>query len=184
MSISAMENLYSTAERRMLKNDDSDTSARIIDFWGVIPSITGKVELVYEGEQSGPYDVALSILESAIQDLFLMYFDNPDKGPQGENSPYVDIKNYFEQNNSVSLLNDASNKDYQEALDAVDGLSGLVNTKNFEEQDQYLAMELVLHGLATFNVLEREIIDNDFEFSDPLSGMFDDEDGDLGDLLE
>ena len=49
MSITAMENLYSTAERRAILNGEKKTMVRIADFWGVIPSITGKVELVYEG---------------------------------------------------------------------------------------------------------------------------------------
>ena len=49
LSISAMENLYSAIERRMLKNKEKTGVARIADLWGVIPSITGKVELVYEG---------------------------------------------------------------------------------------------------------------------------------------
>jgi magnesium chelatase subunit I len=55
LSISAYENLVSTAERRMLINKEQKASARITDFWGVVPAITGKVELVYEGEQEGPY---------------------------------------------------------------------------------------------------------------------------------
>ena len=54
LSISAYENLISTAERRMLINGETSTTARITDFWGVVPAITGKVELVYEGEQEGP----------------------------------------------------------------------------------------------------------------------------------
>ncbi|MDP4822250.1 MAG: sigma 54-interacting transcriptional regulator, partial [Saprospiraceae bacterium] len=62
LSISAYENLVSTAERRMLINGESHTQARITDFWGVVPSITGKVELVYEGEQEGPYTVAMSLI--------------------------------------------------------------------------------------------------------------------------
>lgn len=183
MSITAMENLYSTAERRKLRNGEDNTVARITDFWGVIPAITGKVELVYEGEQSGPYEVALEIIGSALQELFLMYFDNPDKGPQGEESLYVDIKAFFENSNSVTLANDATDADYQKALEAVNGLSGLVATKKFQEEEKLLAMELVLHGLSTFNIIEREIIDQQFEFSDPLSGMFGEEGGDLEDLL-
>ncbi len=54
LSISGLENLASTAERRMLINGEKSTSIRFTDFWGVIPAITGKVELVYEGEQEGP----------------------------------------------------------------------------------------------------------------------------------
>ena len=53
LSISAYENLMSTAERRMLINGEKSTTIRISDLWGIVPAITGKVELVYEGEQEG-----------------------------------------------------------------------------------------------------------------------------------
>ncbi|MGB0985203.1 MAG: magnesium chelatase, partial [Saprospiraceae bacterium] len=79
LSISGMENLASTAERRMLINDEKKTSVRFTDFWGVVPAITGKVELVYEGEQEGPYQVAMNLMDSAIKDLFLEYFPHPEK---------------------------------------------------------------------------------------------------------
>ena len=53
LTISAYENLISAAELRILKSGEKSTFARISDFTGVIPAITGKVELVYEGEQEG-----------------------------------------------------------------------------------------------------------------------------------
>lgn len=176
MSISAMENLVSTAERRMLKNDEEKTVARLVDFWGVIPSLTGKLELVYEGEQNGPYEVALSIIESALQELFLMHFKNPDQDWAGKDSPYTDVKDYFENGGKVTLLNDADNAEYQDALKKVNGLGALAKLSNFTEADKFTAMELILHGLSTFNVIEREIIDDEFHFSDPLSDIFGDED--------
>ena len=176
MSISAMENLISTAERRMLKNSDDKTAARITDFWGIIPSLTGKLELVYEGEQNGPYEVALSIIEAATQELFLMHFKNPDQTKAGEESPYADIKNYFEKGGKVNLLNDQNDKSYRAELKKVNGLKAMAKISNFNEADIWPAMELILHGLSTFNFIEREIIDDEIHFSDPLSGIFDDED--------
>jgi len=58
LTISAYENLISHAERRMLINGEKSTVVRISDFLGVIPAITGKIELVYEGELEGPAKVA------------------------------------------------------------------------------------------------------------------------------
>ena len=52
---------------------------RISDFVGVIPAITGKVELVYEGEQEGPNIVAQNLVGKAIRTQFLNYFPDPDK---------------------------------------------------------------------------------------------------------
>src|SRR5690606_3095656 len=51
LTISAFENLISTAERRLIINNESKTHLRVSDIYGIIPSITGKIELVYEGEQ-------------------------------------------------------------------------------------------------------------------------------------
>jgi magnesium chelatase subunit I len=49
------------AERRTLLNDEKSTSVRVSDFVGVVPSVTGKVELVYEGQQEGPGIVAQNL---------------------------------------------------------------------------------------------------------------------------
>jgi magnesium chelatase subunit I len=62
MSISMLESLVSTAERRALINNETHTTTRLSDFMGVIPAITGKVELVYEGEQEGAAFVAEQLL--------------------------------------------------------------------------------------------------------------------------
>src|SRR6478735_1100444 len=61
LTISAFENLIATAERRSIINREKTTNIRITDFVGVIPSITGKVELVYEGEREGPGIVAQNL---------------------------------------------------------------------------------------------------------------------------
>jgi magnesium chelatase subunit I len=58
LTISAYENLIAAAERRSIINDEKIVYVRVSDFVGVIPAITGKVELVYEGEQEGPNIVA------------------------------------------------------------------------------------------------------------------------------
>jgi magnesium chelatase subunit I len=74
MSITAFENLLSTAERRALLTGEEKTSVRLSDFVGVIPAITGKVELVYEGEQEGAESVAQLLIDNAVKTLFTTYF--------------------------------------------------------------------------------------------------------------
>jgi len=83
LTISAYENLISAAERRKLLHGEKKVKVRIGDFVGVIPSITGKVELVYEGEQEGPYSVAIALISKAIKTEFLNHFPNPDKLSKG-----------------------------------------------------------------------------------------------------
>ena len=183
LSISGYENLVSTAERRMLINGAKSTTARLADFWGVVPAITGKVELVYEGEQEGPYAVAIALLGQAIKKLFLQYFPSPDKLKKGqERDPFGTIRTWFSAGHSLDLLNDASDSDYHKQLDGVAGLHKLVESLGIPEENRYLFMELALHGLAEFNVLNKEYLESRFSFRDLLADMlhddFDDDDFD------
>ncbi|MCH2081678.1 MAG: magnesium chelatase [Saprospiraceae bacterium] len=177
LSISAMENLASTAERRMLINKEKATNARITDFWGVVPAITGKVELVYEGEQEGPYIVAINLVNEAVKKAFLDHFPHPDKLKKGqERDPYGTIRAWFSGGNTVDLLNDSSDKDFRKHLDEVAGLRKLVESHlNLTGDDVYTYMELVLHGLAEFNVVNKEIMEASFSFRDLLANMLDDD---------
>ncbi len=179
LSISAMENLYSSAERRMLLNSEAETTARIVDFWGIIPAITGKIELVYEGEQEGPYNVALRLMGEAIKEKFLSIFPNPNKLKKGnEKDPYGTINAFFSDGNVISILNDDSDKNYREKLKSVPGLEKLVlahtNPKN--ENEQLLYMEFVLHALCEFELIAKDFIDKTLLFRDPLADA-------LGDLF-
>ncbi|MCG8330253.1 MAG: magnesium chelatase [Chitinophagales bacterium] len=177
LSIAAYENLVSTAERRMLINQEPGTEARIIDFWGVIPAITGKVELVYEGEQEGPYNVAIALMSGAIKKIFLKYFPDPDKLKQGqERDPYGTIRAWFSGGNTIDLNNDSSDKEFYETLEEVAGLRKLVERYlDVKGKDAYVFMELALHGLAELNVVNKEILEASFSFRDLLAGMLDDD---------
>ncbi|NBC08098.1 MAG: magnesium chelatase [Bacteroidetes bacterium] len=177
LTISGLENLVSTAERRMIVNREDKASARITDFWGVVPAITGKVELVYEGEQEGPYGVAINLVGNSIRKTFLDHFPNPDKLKKGEErDPYGTIRAWFSGGNEVELLNDSSEADYRKALDEVAGLRKLVESQlKLKGDDAYLFMELALHGLAEFNVVNKEVVESTFSFRDILANMLDDD---------
>jgi magnesium chelatase subunit I len=185
LSISGYENLVSTAERRMLVNGEKTTTARITDFWGVVPAITGKVELVYEGEQEGPYVVALSLIGSAVKELFLTYFPNPDKLKRGENrDPYGIIKAWFAGGNKVNLLTDATNQEYKNELTKVAGLQKFVAAYNVPKEQELSFMELVLFGLTEFNVIGKNLVEATMTFEDSLAGMFGkDDDDDTDDMF-
>lgn len=178
LSISGYENLISTAERRMLINGEKKTTTRIIDFWGVVPAITGKVELVYEGEQEGPYAVAMALLNRAIKNLFLEHFPHPDKLKKGQQrDPYGTIRAWFSGGNEIDLFNDASDKAFKKTLEAIAGVRKLVeSTVNPSKEELYTYMELVLHGLAEFNVINKDILASSLSFKDLLANMLDDDD--------
>ncbi|OAV44580.1 sigma 54-interacting transcriptional regulator [Lewinella sp. 4G2] len=178
MSITALENMISTAERRALLAGDTSTNARITDFWGVVPAITGKVELVYEGEQEGAYGVAMNLLSKVIKSTFLEHFPDPnDVSADGrsDSDPYGIIRAYFSGGNVAELLIDGSNDDYRKALDGVAGLKKFVTgtmERQLSEADTYLYMELVLHGLAETEILNKESMERGLSFKDILSDMF------------
>lgn len=174
LTISGYENLVSTAERRLLINRENKTIARLTDFWGVVPAITGKVELVYEGEQEGPYLVAINLLGKSLKKLFLDHFPDPDKLRKGrDRDPYGVMRAWFSGGNAVNLLNDMSDKDYRAALDGVAGLRKFVesNLEQVQGDELYLYMELVLHGLAEFQVISKDMLEAKLSFRDTLADM-------------
>ncbi len=179
LSISGYENLVSTAERRMLINNDKKTRVRISDFWGVVPAITGKVELVYEGEQEGPYNVAMKLMSAAIKDEFVVTFPNPETLKKGQTTdPYGTIRAWFSGGNEVDFLNDMGEKEFKKEIEKVAGLKKFVEQFGLPKEDLYTYMELVLHGLAAFNILSKDYLESRMSFTDPLASMFDDdEDG-------
>lgn len=177
MSISAYEMLVATAERRCLINSEANTVARFTDLWGIIPAITGKVELVYEGEQEGPYMVALALINGAIQRMFLDYFPDPEKLKKGqEKDPYGTIRSFFAGGNTIEIFNDDSNEKYEKALLKVAGLKKVV--EQFIQKDNQLLtfMELMLNGLSTFNVINKDMLESGITYRDLLANMLDDSD--------
>jgi len=173
LSISALENLYSNIHRRMLKNKEETATGRISDFWGVIPSITGKVELVYEGEQEGPYNVALHLMSGAIKKMFLEYFDDPDRTTKlEEKDPYGTLRAWFGAANEIDLLNAASNKEYKKKLDSIPGLLKVIQNRDLDIDHPHLFMEFLLHGLTEFEVISKEFLQKGMNFKDPLARMF------------
>jgi magnesium chelatase subunit I len=192
LTISAMENLISTAERRALMNNEKQTVVRLSDFAGVFPAITGKIEMVYEGEQEGPIRVAQNILDKAIRNLFVQYFPNPSKpkkrkSQQEENTIYKTIQNYFAEGNTIDVLTDISDKEYAEVLDSVTGLRDLVLSKvnGVKKSDMNTWMEFVLHGMAAYSLLSKFQLEQGNKFSDITSAMFNfAKEGDMDDDLK
>lgn len=175
LTISAFENLLAAAERRTLLNNEKTTTIRVSDFIGVVPSVTGKVELVYEGQQEGPGIVAQNLVGKAIRTQFLNYFPDPDKfRKQKEKSPYKKITAWFGDGNIIDLLNELKQAEYEKALKSVPGLLDLVNEyhKGQDSALKLFLMEFALHGLAEFSLISKHTLSSGLQFKDLLSGMF------------
>jgi magnesium chelatase subunit I len=183
LTISAFENAVSAAERRAIINKEAKTQVWISDLIGIIPSITGKIELVYEGEQEGPYQVAMNLLDKSMRSQFVQYFPNPEtlkkraprKGetPQVVDNPYRSIIGWFDKGNHLNLFFGTSDKEKIAQLYGVDGLHSLVK-KTFPqaaEKEAALLMEFVLHGLASYSLISKKIMETSVEFKDLMGSM-------------
>ncbi|MEO8771846.1 MAG: magnesium chelatase [Ferruginibacter sp.] len=180
LTISAYENAISAAERRAIVNDEQTTQVWLSDLTGIIPSITGKIELVYEGEQEGPYQVAYNLLEKSIRTQFVQYFPNPDtlkkkkaKETQPADNPYKAVTRWFDAGNNLNLFLETKDADKIQMLYKVDGLHALVKKyyNAADEKENALLMEFVLHGLASYSLISKKIFEGKIEFKDLMGSM-------------
>jgi len=185
LTIAAFENAVSSAERRAIIHDEQKTQVWVSDLAGVIPAITGKIELVYEGEQEGPYQVAVNLLDRSIRSQFIHYFPNPEQAKKRrssgkksviekeEENPYKAITRWFDAGNHLDLLVDIKDEDKIAALYQVDGLYAFVK-KYFhanDEKETALLMEFVLHGLASYSIISKKVMEGKVEFKDLMGSM-------------
>src|ERR1700689_3686845 len=66
LPISELENVISNAERRALKAGEDLAVPRVLDIYAALPSITGKLELEYEGELKGGDNIARELIKTAV----------------------------------------------------------------------------------------------------------------------
>ncbi len=176
MSITAYENLISTAERRALQNGNDTTTVRLSDFMGIIPAITGKVELVYEGEQEGAAVVANHLITAAVRSFFPAYFPKIEKLERDPTvGPYAKLLEWFFTETGFELLDDATDTAYQQQLDAIPPLTELIEKyqPGFPQRDTYFLKELLLWGLVEFNKLSKDRMGEGFQFKDMYSNYID-----------
>jgi magnesium chelatase subunit I len=178
LTIAAYENAVSAAERRAIINDEATTHVWLSDLNGIIPSITGKIELVYEGEQEGPYQVSFNLLEKSIRTQFKQYFPDPDtlkkrKTKEPQENPYKAITSWFDAGNALNLFLETKDDDKVQKLYKVNGLHALVKKhySTLNEKETALLMELVLHGLAAHSLISKKFIDGKIEFKDLMGSM-------------
>jgi magnesium chelatase subunit I len=171
MSISMLESLVSTAERRALLNKETHTTVRLADFMGIIPAITGKVELVYEGEQEGAAYVAEQLIGSAIKTFLPGMFPKIEKlSKKIEESPYSDLLEAIFSDGGLVLYDESPSKEYQSALDAIPSLEALLKKYQPDtvKDDKYFVKEFVLWALAEHHKLGKERLQDGFQFKDLL----------------
>ncbi len=175
LSITAFENLLSTAERRALIAGDTETMVRLNDFDGIIPAITGKVELVYEGEQEGAQIVAEKLIKNAITTLFPTYFPEIKKlEKHNAETPYDEIVSwFFNTEEDFELLDDYNEAQYKKELDKVAPLNAFLkqHQPNMNTADTYFVKEFVLWALVEFKKLSKYRFAEGTQFKDPYGNF-------------
>ena len=174
MSITAFENLISTAERRLLITHDSKTSIRMSDFLGVITAINGKIELVYEGEQEGAGEVAYRLISSAIKSLFPIYFPKIEKldKPNTE-GPYDELLGWFFKENELFIEEDSDDKNHQKTLDNIPAVKKIIKKfqSELDSKDYYFMIEFLLWGLEVNQKLNKLRTFEGINFKDSLGSF-------------
>ncbi len=173
MSISGYENIISAVERRMLKNNETSSMVRISDLYAMIPAITGKIELVYEGEQEGSHQVAVDLIGEAIKEEFVTFVPEPGEAFDGD-AHFVSLRSWFSSGHIVELENDVSDEVFAAALNEVPFLDEIVYDYIDQPHDRIFWKEFILHVLSEYNVLNKEVWDGHMNFNDLLANMLDD----------
>lgn len=173
MSITMYENLMSAAEIRMLQNGATSTSIRMADFDAILPAITGKVELVYEGEQLGSENVAYHLIGSAVKTLF-DYNYRPIKKLKKPSAPdeFDAVVQWFIENSNFELPNDASDEDYEAQLNRIKPIQAVLDeyTAEIDEKETVFLKELLLWGLVEYKQLSKRKLDIGITFNDEILG--------------
>jgi len=174
MTITAMEQLISAAERRAILNAEEQTTARITDVFHIVPALTGKLELVYEGEQEGVLNVAKHLIGKGLKKVFEKHFPDPEQQKkQDDDSIYKPVLDWFADGNTLDLTDNLSQKEFERALDEVNGLSQVVanQTQADDKQTQFVLMDFVIEALHQNSMVGKEDMDDTRSYSDMLGSM-------------
>jgi len=167
--------VVSNAERRALVQRVPSARARLLDVVAALSAVTGKIELVYEGEQEGPLVVGMGLFGRAARRVFDRHCPNPKaaRGDTTEDSPYSDVLGWFNSGHQVDLSDSDTDAEHGKKLASVSGLDVLARRcfKPGNEADLHVAMEIVLEGLHQYNMLAREATDVAFRYTDMLATM-------------
>ncbi len=187
LTISAMENLVSNAERRAILTGDGVIVPRVCDLPHVLPGLTGKVELVFEGEQEGSVKVGKALVGKAVRETFKRYFPDPLKkrprpsaqGAAGrheaEDPEYGKIVHWFESGNVIELSDAMTMTEYASALNAVAGLKEITAKYMANVEKKYelpSVMEFVLDGLHQNSKIAKDEVEHSTKYKDLVGSIF------------
>jgi magnesium chelatase subunit I len=150
LPISCLENVLSSAEQRAVRNRESHVVARIADLYAAIPSITGKLELEYEGELRGAENVARELIRASVGRIFSKYFAEANLQP---------VVQYFEAGGEMKFAAAAPAAEVAAQCKRVQGLLDHLGRLNVSPRDEgprvAAAAEFILEGLWAHKRISR-----------------------------
>lgn len=181
MPIALMETLMSAMEQRAVLNGEHEAFARVCDLYSALPAITGKIELVYRGEQEGAGHVAEHLIGKAIKERFNeMFVPNYKRGRDARNGidGFSEIISWFEQGNRIDLDDCMDLRSLRESLGAISGLERKAKKifGNSDAATMVSAMEFILEGLSQNFMLSKFKLVRGTRYADELSTMGEDSD--------
>ena len=171
LSISAFENLISSAKRRMLINGESKTSVRMTDFNAVISAINGKIELVYEGEQEGAVEISRLLILESVKTFFNNFFPKIKKlSKPDEFDPYADIVDWFK-DKELFIDENLDNKAYSDTFKTIKILKLFIkkHIPNIDKVNENFMCEFLLWGLSSYKKVNLNRTSRGLSFSDSFS---------------
>jgi len=181
LSIAARENLVSNLERRAVLSGEEVVYPRICDLYAMLPSMTGKLELVYEGEREGNATVALQLIGEGVKRAFRRHFvdffrqrDEGDWSPRDDSPLYRAVSDHFRDEQTVELADDMPYGEYLDALTRVPGLRAAVDQQwpAADPREVGGLMEFVLEGLHQHSILSKTSLTRAVRYQDMLVTMF------------
>jgi magnesium chelatase subunit I len=171
MTIALLENVVSNAERRAVRHGAEHAIPRVCDLFAAVAAITGKIELVYEGEREGPLAVARALLGKAIKVVFDRAL--PDPYDDGKGEIYAPMQAWFRAGNRVACSDQTPADEYAKELSRVPELETLA--RNFlmgeEGEARGAAMEFVLEGLHQSSILSKDATLKQVRYGDAFDEM-------------
>ncbi|MCC7009257.1 MAG: sigma 54-interacting transcriptional regulator [Acidobacteria bacterium] len=150
LPITALENVVSNAERRALLNAEPVAVPRVSDIYAAMPSLTGKLELEYEGELKGAEQVARDLIRQAVATVF------DGSSTTVNTSPVI---KWFDRGGTLDLSDVSSASDLLAAVAAIDGLAEVAAALGGRPRDpeplRAAVADFVLEGLCALKKISR-----------------------------
>lgn len=174
LAISAFELLVAQVERRRAMFGQGEDGIRLGDLYACVPAISGKLELVFEGQETGAEVVAQRLVGQAIRAVFSKYFESVElQSKEDEGDVWQEVTAWFNMGKELELLEAETREEHSKKLQSVPGLLQVVQDSfpDLQGEDLDLALSMALDGLHHFSLLSKEGVGHTMVYGDALSDM-------------